>query len=893
MTRTQTGRENGARSTAILEGLTPLLPGLAWAHMSNETPGDPGAAPVTNPETLIGTRVGRFRIVDLIARGGMGEVWVAFDEKLERKVALKSIRRDLRLDEAAQGRFLREARVLSRLGHPNICQIHDYVEGEQADFLVLELIDGRRLGEVLRKGVSPRLAMRIAHQVASVLVAAHEEGVIHRDLKPDNVLITPGEEVKVLDFGLSRWLARETTAVIPRTPHEQPRPRPAASTEPETIPRDEAHRTGDSPITAGELTTRGTIMGTVGYMSPEQAKGQEATAASDMYSFGLLLQEIFTGKPPFEPGLDSATQLRNTQEGKTLPLSGLDPDLARLIRRLESVSSAARPSAVDAAERLVWIRDKPARRRKRLLLAASIVGLTVFGAGMTVQTFRARRAERHAQQAAKAAEQVSDFLVGVFRVADPNTARGSSVTARELLDQGAQRVRRDLSNQPAVQSRVMGAIGSVYLNLGLYAEAQPLLDEALALNEKALGPVDPEVARSLQSLSNLYRARGLWAQAEPLVRRCLAIREQALGPDHPDVALALNLVGALDTIQGRYAEAEPLFRRALAIQEKALGPAHPELVRTLSNLADLNRNQGRLAEAEPLARRALAIHEKALGPEHPLVAYTLTSLAVIERRLGKLAEAETLSRRVLTIREKVLGPDHPDVAGSLNNLAAVLLDRGDQQEAEPLFRRSLAIYEKVLGPEHPTVASSLANLASLLVDLDRLADAEPLALRSLAIREKVLRPGHPDLARSLGVVAGLRLAQGRLVEAESLGRRSLAILEAALGPDHPEVASSLQTLADALHQEGKDTEAETVLRRGLAIQEKALGRTHPAVGEIAWRLARLTARRGERLEAVEWLRRAIECQWCDPIIARDPDLASLRGDPDFERLVAEVTARAR
>lgn len=144
--------------------------------MSRENPEDSKAGSGTVSSSLIGTRVKRFRILDHLGKGGMGEVWVAFDEKLERKVALKGIRREYRLDEAAQGRFLREARVLSRLGHPNICQIHDYVEGDLTDSLVLELIDGRRLGDVLRKGMSPRLKMRVAEQVASVLVAMRAEG---------------------------------------------------------------------------------------------------------------------------------------------------------------------------------------------------------------------------------------------------------------------------------------------------------------------------------------------------------------------------------------------------------------------------------------------------------------------------------------------------------------------------------------------------------------------------------------------------------------------------------------------------------------------------------------------------------------------------------------------
>ncbi len=285
-------------------------------------------------KTLLGTKIDHYRFIDKIAMGGMGEIFLAYDEALERKVVLKCIRPEFQLDKVAKGRFLREARVLSQLGHPNICQIYDYIEGEQSDFIVMEFVDGINLNRMMKKGVNEKNKIHIAEQIAGVLVSAHEKGVVHRDLKPDNVMLTEDNQVKVLDFGLSRKISEEIT-----------------------VPLLESESNGNeefctSPISSNHyenLTNAGTIMGTLSYMSPEQARGQVATAASDMYSFGLILQELFTGKPCYEDGINAEEQFEKTKKGETLPVMGIDADLKTLIERLKSLQPSSRPSALDTA----------------------------------------------------------------------------------------------------------------------------------------------------------------------------------------------------------------------------------------------------------------------------------------------------------------------------------------------------------------------------------------------------------------------------------------------------------------------------------------------------------------------------------------------------------------
>ncbi len=469
----------------------------------------------------VGTRVGRYVVTEHLGTGGMGAVYAALDERLGRKVALKAIRHERRLDAETQARFLREARLLSQLDHPNVCRIYELLQAGDEDFLVLELIRGRSLKEALRQGLEPRRRMAVALQVCSALVAAHGRNVIHRDLKPDNVLLAEDGTAKVLDFGVARSLDEE---LLPAT---------LAAGEPgEPIAEDD-----------GELRTKlGRILGTAGYMSPEQARGEPTSAAGDMYSFGLLLQELFTGEPPYERGAPLPVVVERASRGETVPFSGLDPDLTALIERLQSLAPAARPSAVDTFERLQWIRRKPARRRRNLLLGAAAAVLLAMAVATSVLAWRvSREAERanreaaRAGEAADAAREVSDFLVGVFAVADPGETRGSTVTARELLDRGAERV-RGLEGQPLLQARLMGSMGKAYEQLGLFAQADELLGGALRLRERHLGADHAETIDSMTQYAYLLRTRGDLDASAALLARAVESGERVLDPLDPLLA---------------------------------------------------------------------------------------------------------------------------------------------------------------------------------------------------------------------------------------------------------------------------------------------------------------------------------------------------------------------
>ncbi|MFL6263329.1 MAG: tetratricopeptide repeat protein [Thermoanaerobaculia bacterium] len=712
--------------------------------------------PVAEKEAggLLGRKVGTIRIHKLLGEGGMGSVYAGFDERLRREVALKAVRTDA-LTSNGRSRLLSEARVLSRLNHPNICSIHDFIPGEPADFLVLELIRGKTLREAIQRGIDPAARLGVAERIADALVAAHAQGIIHRDLKTSNVMLTWDGGVKVLDFGIARLGEDDLTA-------------PDAGLDPDRtsffIPRSE-----ESFQFA--RTALGKVVGTAGCMSPEQARGEEVSVASDMYSFGLLLQELFTGKPAYPPGLDGLDLLREVQKGRTLPVTGVDAHLTGLIESLKSPAPESRPSAAEALQQLRWIGDKP-RRRKRMLAAGLAVLLVAAGVGKYTWDLRQERdAALRAQQATELSrrqgDEIAGFLTDLFKVSDPGQARGGTVTARELLDLGARRVRRDLRGQPPVQARLLDTIGQVYFKMGLYGEARPLLEDALKIRREPAGePLD--LSASLEHLALLDQAQNR-PEAEARYREALRLREGALGRRHPEVAKLLNNLGVLHAMRGEYPKAEGLFREALAIREATLGPLHPDVAASLNNLGMARSAQGDNRQAEALLLRGLRIREQALPPDHPDLAANLEALAVLDEDEHRLVRAEQLHRRALAIWEKVLGPDHPRTALILTNLAnALAQEPGKGGEAEALLRRAIRIREKALGPNHPQLASSLKSLAGLCRDQKRYAESAALYRRALAIYDAAYPPAHPERQALLKGYATLLRAMGRTGQAAAL-----------------------------------------------------------------------------------------------------------------------------
>lgn len=771
--------------------------------------------------SLIGTKIGRIRIVESLGRGGMGEVFAGWDETLKRKVALKVIRDEQRLDAEARARFLREARILSQLDHPGICRIHEIIEDPNADVLVLELITGQSLKQALEDGLEAPYKLYVVEKIAEALAIAHRQGVVHRDLKPENVMLTDEGLVKVLDFGLANAVDDRLAAAITSSEAKAPGPDPDSPLEPTVVatagriafaldpadsstpptvlqarqePADTTDLTatelptmpgrmaaepqpaqpGDGPTDPIFATQDGAIMGTVAYMSPEQARGDRVTAASDLYSLGLLLQEMATGKSPYPPGLKVLELLIRAANGSTRPVEGLDPDLTTLIERLKAVSPEARPSAAEAAERLWWIRGKKRRLWQRLAAVAVVLLLLLAGAKYTLDLHRERTAAISARQEA---ESVAELLVQIFAVADPRAARGTEITARELLDAGAERVTAGLEHQPLVRARLLHTLGRVYRQLGLFERAAPLLETAVADRRRLAGD-DLETATYLDQMASVYHDLGQFSAAEQTFEQALELREEELGPQHPHVAASLGNLAFVYQARGDTTRAEPLLLRALEIQGRTLGPRDLQVARSLVNLGELYRTRGELDRAETHLAQSLEIQEEQLGSEHPDLATVCNNLAIVYHERGEPDRARELYRRTLVLTETTYGENHPAVAIGLNNLAELFRQWGAFDDAEPLYRRATEIQESALGPDHPSLAVTLANRGRLEASRGRRDEADALYQRALQIQSESLGPDHPGQAPTLVYRAELLRTAGSLPEARKLYEQALAVYEA-------------------------------------------------------------------------------------------------------------------
>lgn len=801
---------------------------------------------------LLGQRIGHIRVTDFLAQGGMGAVYVGFDEKLERRVALKAVHEG-RLDADARARFLREARVLSQLNHPHICQIYGFLEGKERDFLVLELIAGKSLKEVIAERPDQAIRMRIALEIVGVLAATHAQGIIHRDLKPSNVMVTPKGAIKVLDFGLAR----------------------ATNEDANTWSIDLSQGVGGEVATGSDyaVTRLGVLVGTLSYMSPEQARGEPLTTASDMYSYGLLLQELLTGRRAYPPGLSSEEQLVKARAGDTLPVAGLGTQLTALINRLKAPAPAVRPSALDAAERLRFILDEPRRRLRRFLMAGGLVVATTVAVGMTYLAYRIRQEAAEARRQTAIAEAVNAFLNDDLLAAVAPSAqrgKGKDVTMREVLDAAAARIDQASKDggrfaaEPLVEASIRTTLGATYRELGELSAAEPHLRRALELRRRTLGEEHLETARAMNQLGLLDWRQGRLDQAEPLFRRSLELGRRLLGQDDTEtLAYEMNVANVYRT-QGRYQEAEPLYERNLASKLRVLGAEHPSTLDTMGNLANHYQETGRYDKAEVLHRQALDVRRRIQGEKAPSTVSVMNNLANDLALLGRLEEAAPLMQRTLEIKVELYGADHPSTLNSVNNLAELDDQMGRDAEAERLHRRVFEGRMRVLGPDNAKTLESMGLLAATLSNLGRFAEAERLAgqvvvgaTRSLGERHLVTLAAGDAQARAL---LGLR----RAAEAEAILRRQLGILEAKKqkGEDVGEGEAGAQAmrvhLGMALAEQGRRAEAEALLVEAIPRLPPREARTTRALAFLVrfyeeWNRAQPDPGRVAR--AAEWRRR--------------------------------------
>ena len=795
-------------------------------------------------------QIGPWQLTERLGAGGMSVVWKAErnDSQFQQTVAVKLLRRWIENDETVQ-RFRAERRILAGLEHPNLARLLDGgVVGEGWPYFVMEYVDGLPITDYCdlhRLDVDARL--ELFRQVLDVVQYAHRRLVVHRDLKPSNILVTPEGRVKLLDFGIAKVLDREAMSA-----------------------------------TESELTELGGRPMTLAYASPEQVAGGPITTASDVYALGVLLYQLLTGRSPYRAPPEQPIRLREAVL-KEIPANpsarvletdgGADrQDLAhrrnstpaRLARRLHGDLDVICQAALrkEPDRRYATVEQLAAdleRHRRRLPVAARagnwrylagrfirrnawgvaaglliplavLAGLVLHVERLGAERDRAEAAAAQAEREASKARQVTDYLVSLFRAADPAQSAGREVTAVELVERGVDEVEA-LADDPALQAEMFRVLGQVSQALGQYPQAAELLLRALATLEEAPRPNTLARADVLADLGFNHFQLGRLEEAEHYNR-------EALAGMPPDDALrrapVLTNLGIVYIITSRYAQAERMLADAVAAHE-AGAPGSAEHATTLNALGTLLSRQGRHSEAIAMLQSATDMRMELFGELHPATSVALGNLGMVMHESGDPAGGEGYLLQALAIDEQVLGYDHPSVAVLLNQLAATRRELDDEIGSIAHLERALLILRLQAGDDaqNPAIASVLSGLGSAHLRLGNFDAAEPHLEQAVAMQEQVLGPTSRELAVDLVQLGTVRLGQSRPEDAEILLRRGLEIFTGLLADDHPVIGNALKHLAEMHRQRGRLEESLAAGQRSLEIMSQAAGPDAPAVVELA------------------------------------------------------------
>ncbi len=474
------------------------------------------------------------------------------------------------------------------------------------------------------------------------------------------------------------------------------------------------------------------------------------------------------------------------------------------------------------------LRRRELHQRNRRLVAittAATAGM-VLASGLAAYALIERRA---AERQAETARLTTNFMVDLFRIADPGEARGNTVTAREMLDKGAARLNHELATQPAIRATLMDTVGTVYMGLGLYPQARQLLDSALTTRQSR-DAADPQaLAVLLQHRGDLLTLQAQYEPAEKAYRDAIALRT-ARPKDHEnqaELARSLHGLGVLLGQKGQYADADRALRQALRLQHELYGETHAEIAGTLKDLARVMDKAGDLNGAIPVMRYAVTMQRQLRGGEpDPSLAEAINDLALLLEERGSYDESEKLYRESLAMKRRVFGEKHPEVAMGLNNLAAALQDQGDLEHAEASYGEALVMQRDLLGEVHPDVALTLNNLAFVQSDRGNLRGALTTEGEALAVYRKLFPGDNPDVARILNRMGFWQTEIGDYAQADSSLQAALAMRQRLFGTGNPEIASSLihvAILQVALHHYD---EALVSARGAVEIFGPALSATH-------------------------------------------------------------------
>jgi non-specific serine/threonine protein kinase/serine/threonine-protein kinase len=771
----------------------------------NPEDGGDGSGVEQTPST-----VGPYRLLKTIGEGGMGTVFLAEQERpLRRKVALKLIRRGLHTPEVL-ARFEIERQALAILDHPNIAHVYDAgtTVPDGRPYFVMEFVNGIPINRYCAERESPvRERLKLIQQVCEAIQHAHSKAIIHRDVKPANVLVAEqdGKPVpKVIDFGVARAVGTTNAG--------------------QTL-----------------ATGFGSVVGTLQYMSPEQATlVTDVDARTDIYAVGVLLYELLTGTTPLDWGTAATTSLpaalQQIAEVEPLPPSRRwqqSPALHRLShtlqseldwivmkalekdrnRRYQTANALARdiqryldgePVEAGPPSRSYRL-AKLARRYRAWLVTAAIFGLVLLAA--TVISVREAVRAMRAEQTARA---IADFLQNdLLAQASPNVQAGPAkppdpnLTVRAALDRSGALLAGKFQNQPAIRAAIEHTIADAYLDLGLFPQAREHALQAVELRRKALGPYHPETMLSMDRLAVAYRSEAKYPEAEKIWTELYHYQQKALGESDPGTLQSMHSLAALYRSEGKYKDSAALYERVLPLRRRILGPENPDTMRTANNLGYTYLFVDKNKEAEALLEETLKQRRKVLGAEHPDTLISMSNLALAYEHLGRLEEAQKLLVETLATQQRLLGPEHDSSLGTRLGMGRVLRAMHKLPEAEKIYTEGLEYARRAGVEDKPTSLTMMNNLGNVYIDGGDFARAEQILSRSLALRRKSVGDDHPETLRTLLNLGTAYRKQRKYRQAEEAIRQVVEARRRLSGPDDPNTRIAMTRLAELYQEMGK------------------------------------------------------------------------------------------
>lgn len=803
-------------------------------------------------ESMKGRTIGSYTITKLLGEGGMGQVYLAerSDGSFEHQVAIKIIR-ESRATKTNIDRFRQEQNILAELNHPGIAKLFDGgITDDGFPYLIMEYVDGVPIDQFCRNHeLSPHQHIELFIKILEAIRHAHENLVVHRDLKPGNILITSNKEVKILDFGISKLLA---------------------------APEDQS------------LTQTQTRLLTPKYAAPEQIKQQPITTATDIYSLGIIFYQLLCQTLPFDFENISSYEIEqlvlkqqpappstNVASGKITPnqLKGdLDAIILKAIRKepeeryrgiselLEDLNNYQKGLPVSALKGTTVYRTKKffKRHKKGTALAAGVFLLIVSLVGF--YTNRVEDERKQAELSAAQAEETKDFLLNIFNTTNPEFASysGNDISAKTLLKNGVEEVDASLWDQPSAYVELLSSIGSALKNLTAYPSSEEAYEKALTKSEEYYGTDHPQTASILAEIATLKRSQGQREEAENLIVQSIEILEQKETEASLSLANKYSIYAFTKAYQGEYSEALNLFQKADSLYIASGNEGSLHRFTTLDNRAETEARMGKYEDAEEHLYSVLDFYQNHYKGSHFNIAQTFSSLGALHSNTSDYKKSNAYLYKSIEMKKELLGEDHIDLASTYDRLAINYRELNELDRGEKFARQSLKLNEEAHGEHSIQYAETLNNLALIQLDRNQLREAKSNYEQIIATKKKLLEPTHTSMGVAYYNYASVLQDLGSLSEAKNYFEKTIEIDKATYGPNHPGVAIDYNALASVLTELNDYEKADSLFSLSESIYQETLPPTHYRIGQNLVEHSKLLYIQEEYTLAQDKLNKAID-----------------------------------